>query len=57
MIASVSDLEALAAEPEDDHPVLKGWRRKVFGEAAEKLMRGELALAVKGGEIIEIEPA
>lgn len=55
MIASSADLEALAADPEAKHPVLHGWRREVFGDAALKLMDGKLALAIKNREIVEFE--
>ncbi|MEM1277943.1 MAG: ribonuclease D, partial [Pseudomonadota bacterium] len=46
LIASSSDLDALAGEAEPDVPLLKGWRREVFGEDALKICTGEIALAV-----------
>ncbi len=62
MVATVADLEALAehaisGKPEhDEHiPTLRGWRHEIFGGPAQKLMRGELALAMKDGEIVEFE--
>ncbi len=45
LIASASDLEALAGEENPDVPVLKGWRREAFGEDALRLKRGEVALS------------
>ncbi|MEM8987948.1 MAG: ribonuclease D [Pseudomonadota bacterium] len=51
LIASVADLERIAADQEPDVPALKGWRREVFGEAALKLKAGEIALKVKKGRV------
>jgi ribonuclease D len=31
--------------------MLKGWRKKLFGDDALKLKRGELALRIKDGEV------
>ncbi len=47
MIATVSDLEAIAASDEADCAALKGWRRDIFGEKALKLKRGEIALSIQ----------
>jgi ribonuclease D len=45
MLASSDDLDRIAAEAENaDVPAMHGWRRDVFGNAALKLIRGELAL-------------
>ena len=55
LIADASDLERIAAESEPDVPAMKGWRRKLFGEDALKLKRGELALALKKSEVVAIE--
>jgi len=54
LIASVGDLESIAAG-ERDAPALEGWRREVFGEMAERLLRGEIALRLKGGAIDIVE--
>lgn len=51
LIADTDDLERIAAEAEPDVPALKGWRRELFGEDALRLKRGELALAVRKGEV------
>ncbi|MGP1394327.1 MAG: ribonuclease D [Inquilinaceae bacterium] len=48
LVASAGDLERIASEEAADVPALHGWRREVFGEAAEALKRGELALAING---------
>jgi len=57
LVASSSDIEALAANDAADIPALHGWRREVFGEAALKLKAGQLALAGRNGRIEVIELA
>ncbi len=59
LIADSSDLERLAAEDEPDTRSLRGWRRKLFGEDALRLKRGELALTLSNGDvrIIKTTPA
>ena len=59
LIADSSDLERLAAEDEPDTRSLRGWRRKLFGEDALRLKRGELALTLSKGDvrIIKTTPA
>ena len=44
LIASAADLEAIALGDDAAVPALKGWRREVFGDAALKLKRGDIAL-------------
>jgi ribonuclease D len=51
LIATTEDLERLAAEPEPDIPALHGWRREVFGEDAQALKAGRLALGVAGRSV------
>jgi ribonuclease D len=51
MIATVDELDAIAADDEADVPALKGWRRKLFGATALDLKAGRLALRVKGGRV------
>ncbi len=51
LIADSEDLERLATEAEPNVLALKGWRRTLFGEAALKLKRGELALTLVKGEV------
>ncbi len=36
-------------------PVSKGWRRRLFGEDALRLKRGEVALTLNGGEVVTTE--
>ncbi len=52
LIADAEDLERIASEAEPDVPALKGWRRQLFGDDALKLKRGELALAIRRGEVV-----
>ena len=44
VIATVDDLDAIAADDDADVPALKGWRRELFGEKALALKHGRLAL-------------
>jgi ribonuclease D len=55
VIATVDDLEAIAADDNADVPALSGWRRKLFGEAALRVKRGELALRVDGNRVQLVE--
>lgn len=57
VIATVDDLEEIAASDEADVPALRGWRRELFGEAALKLKRGEMALAIEKGRVIGVQRA
>ena len=55
LIATVSDLEKIAADDEADTPALQGWRREAFGEDALKVKRGELALVLDGAKVRAVE--
>ncbi|GMG81306.1 ribonuclease D [Paralimibaculum aggregatum] len=59
LLASSSDLDALAGEEAPDLPVLRGWRFESFGRDAMRVRDGEVALAVgrQGIELIEHRPA
>ena len=57
VIATVDDLEEIAADDAADVPALRGWRRELFGDAALKLKRGELALAIEKGRVIGVQRA
>lgn len=50
LIATSQDLEDIALG-EKNLPALEGWRREVFGEMAEKLLAGKVALRLKNGAI------
>jgi ribonuclease D len=51
LIASASEVEAIAASDNADVPALSGWRREVFGERALALKHGKLALKLKDGKV------
>lgn len=57
LIATVSDLEALAVSDDADVPALQGWRREIFGEDALALKHGKLALAAdkKGLKVLPLK--
>jgi ribonuclease D len=55
VVATVDELQKIAAEDEPDVPALTGWRRAMFGEQALKLKRGELALAFEGNKVVSFE--
>lgn len=51
LIATKSDLEAIAADSDADVPALRGWRRELFGEDALALKEGKIALTGAGGQV------
>jgi ribonuclease D len=51
LLSRTDDLEALAAGQRSNLPLLNGWRREMFGEAALELVEGRLAFAVKNGRL------
>jgi ribonuclease D len=55
MIASVEDLEAIAADDHANVPALTGWRRDLFGAQALELKHGRLALTIEGGKVVPLE--
>jgi ribonuclease D len=55
VIATVDDLDRIAADDEADIPALKGWRRELFGEKALALKHGRLALAVDKGKVVTVD--
>jgi len=57
VIATVDDLDRIAADDEADVPALKGWRRELFGEKALALKHGRLALAVDKGRVVTVDKA
>jgi len=52
VIATVDDLDRIAADDKADVPALKGWRRELFGEKALALKHGQLALAIERGRVV-----
>jgi len=55
VIATVDELDRIAADDEADVPAMKGWRRELFGEKALALKHGKLALAVENGRVVTVE--
>jgi ribonuclease D len=55
VIATVDDLERIAADESADVPALKGWRREMFGNEALKLKQGGIALAIETGRVVAVE--
>ncbi|HEU0150392.1 MAG TPA: ribonuclease D [Bradyrhizobium sp.] len=55
VIATVDDLEQIAADDNADVAALHGWRRELFGEAALALKHGRLALAIEKGRVVRVD--
>jgi ribonuclease D len=55
VIATVDDLEQIAADDNADVGALHGWRRELFGEAALALKQGRLALAIEKGKVVKVD--
>ncbi len=54
LIATVDDLESIAADDNADVQALKGWRYKIFGQHALELKNGNLALAFSKGRVVAL---
>jgi ribonuclease D len=57
LLATMSDLEELAASDNADVTALKGWRREAFGEKALRLKRGEIGLVMQGKKVVVFDVA
>jgi ribonuclease D len=55
VIATMDDLDRIAADDAADVPALAGWRRELFGEKALALKHGRLALAVEKNRVVAFE--
>jgi len=55
IIATVDDLEKIAADDNADVAALKGWRRELFGNSALELKNGKIALGYESRKIQVIE--
>lgn len=55
VVATIDDLERIAADDEADVPAMKGWRRELFGEKALALKHSRIALAIEKGRVSVIE--
>jgi ribonuclease D len=57
VIATIDDLERIAADDNADVPALSGWRRELFGEKALALKHGRLVLAIENKRVVTMERA
>ena len=55
VIATVDELDRIAADDDADVPAMTGWRRELFGEKAIALKAGKLALAVDKGRVVTVD--
>ena len=55
ILATVDDLEKIAADDEADVMALKGWRREVFGNKALKLKHGKIAISYQNRKIVMVD--
>ena len=55
LIASASDLDAIASGAREDVAALTGWRAEAFGDDALRLCEGRLALAAEGPSVRVVE--
>lgn len=55
VIATVDDLEQIAADDTAAVGAMTGWRRALFGESALALKHGRLSLAMEKGRVISVE--
>jgi ribonuclease D len=51
LVADSGDLDRLATEDEPDVPAMHGWRREIFGNDAQALKQGAIALGVDGRRV------
>jgi ribonuclease D len=49
LIASSSDIDAIAMSDEADVPAMHGWRRAIFGELALQLKHGKALIGMESG--------
>jgi ribonuclease D len=55
LIATSAELEAFAAGEPEGKTIGEGWRNEVFGRDAQRLLSGEVALALEGSDVKIIE--
>jgi ribonuclease D len=55
LIADSEDIEKLAALEDDGVAALHGWRAEVFGNDALALRKGDIAIALEGGQAVVVE--
>lgn len=52
LLGTAEDIEDLAATGNPENPLLKGWRFELFGREALALKNGDLAIGLKGSQIV-----
>mgnify|MGYP001135501609 CR=1 FL=1 len=57
IIATVDELDKIAADDNADVGALRGWRRELFGDAALALKHGRLSLAIEKGRVVHVDRA
>ncbi len=57
LIATTDDLEDIMIDDAANIPVLRGWRRELFGNLALALKRGEVVLGLKGKKVVTTKKA
>ncbi len=55
IVATVDELEQVAADDHADVPAMRGWRRELFGERALALKQGQLTLSIERGRVVARE--
>lgn len=55
IIATVDELEKIAADDDADVSALKGWRRQVFGNRALRLKHGKVAISYQNRKIVMVD--
>lgn len=56
LIANADDIESLAAHEDDGVAALHGWRAEIFGNDAQALRDGQLAIALRNGKAVVVKP-
>ncbi len=51
LVASSSDIEAIAEDDNADVHLMHGWRRELFGELALAIKRGEAVIGFERGRV------
>jgi ribonuclease D len=56
LIANADDIESIAAHEDDGVAALHGWRAEIFGNDAQALRDGQLAIALRNGKAVVVKP-
>jgi len=55
LVSNTEELEAFIMNPQGDLPILKGWRNEIYGQVAQKLMSGKIALCLRDKQITRLD--